>query len=83
MPASLARAATAVELSGAEPPSEIELMPAGRVRVRPRDGRADWHNPDPAAVVRATESMGEALAIDYEHQGELSRENGQPTPAAG
>ena len=58
-------------------------MPAGRVRVRPHDGRADWHNPDPAAVVSATRALGEALKIDYEHQGEYSRQNGQPAPAAG
>lgn len=79
----LLRAALAVVLAGKEPPSEIELMPAGQVRVRPHDGREDWQNPDAAGVVAATEALGLPRPIDFEHQGDRSRENGQPAPAAG
>ena len=59
------------------------LLPAGRLDTRPHDGREPWNNPDAAAVVAATRALGGELPIDYEHQGELSRSNGQPAPAAG
>ena len=78
------RAALAAELpSGAEPPREILLVPAGEVRMRPHDGREPFHNPDPAAVVAASRELRLDLPIDYEHQMDRSKENGQPAPAAG
>ena len=79
-----ARAAATVELpEGASPPREILLLPAGRIPTRPHDGRAPWHNPDADAVVAATRELRLDLPVDYEHQGELTRKNGQPAPAAG
>lgn len=75
--------AAAIRFADGVPPRRIMLMPAGRVRARAHDGRDDWHNRDVAAVVEATKRLGGELPIDYEHQGERSRENGQPAPAAG
>ena len=84
MESNRALATTAVELpAGAEPPREIELIPAGEVRTRPHDRRPSWHNPDPAPVVAATAEMGLDLPVDYEHQGEHAVKNGKPAPAAG
>ena len=77
-------AATAAALpGGAEPPGEILLLPAGEVRTRPHDGRRPWWNPDADAVVAATRDMRLDLPIDYEHQAERAKANGQPAPAAG
>ena len=79
-----ARATTASELpAGADAPREILLLPAGEIPTRPHDGRSAWRNPDPAGVVRATRELALDLPIDYEHQTERSRENGQAAPAAG
>ncbi len=77
-------AATAAELPGGnEPPAEILLLPAGEVRTRPHDGRLPWQNPDADAVVAATRDMRLDLPVDYEHQAERAKVNGQPAPAAG
>ncbi|WP_420585826.1 phage protease [Ruegeria sp.] len=82
------RAVCAMQLpEGAEPPSEILLIPAGEVSFRPHDGRDPVHNSNPAAVVAATMALrgetGVDLVIDFEHQTEFARSNGQPAPAAG
>lgn len=79
----LIRAALAAELPAGKPPSELLLLPAGTIPTRPHDSRAPWHNPDAAAVVAATRELALDLPIDYEHQGERSKDNGQPAPAAG
>ena len=79
----LQRAAAATSLSGGEPPSEIRLLPAGRIETRPHDNRDAFHNSDPDAVVEATRRLKLDLPIDYEHQSHLSKTNGQPAPAAG
>lgn len=77
-------AATAAELpGGAEPPTEILLLPAGEVRTRPHDSRESWQNADPQAVVDATRALRLELPIDYEHQSLMAKDNGQPAPAAG
>ena len=84
MKRSTARAATSTALpTGAEPPREVELIPAGELPTRPHDGRGAWRNPEPAAVVVATRALALDLPIDYEHQGLRSATNGQPAPAAG
>ena len=78
-------AAIALAIAGTDQgaPTEILLMPAGRVDTRPSDGRAPWHNTNPAAVVAATRALGKDLPIDFEHQTERSKTNGQPAPASG
>ena len=58
-------------------------MPAGEVRTRPNDGRASWHNTDPAAVVASSAQLAQDLPIDFEHQTQRSQDNGQPAPASG
>lgn len=58
-------------------------MPAGTVETRPHDDREAWHNPDAEAVAAASRALAADMAIDYEHLGELTRNNGQPAPAAG
>lgn len=63
-------------------PAWIQLMPAGEIRTRPHDGRPSWHLRDPAGVVAASRA-GLPIAIDYEHQTEHARLNGQAAPAAG
>ena len=63
-------------------PEWIALLPAGELHAR--DGRR-WVHDDSAAVLAATrERAGEIdLVIDYEHQTDYARENGQAAPAAG
>ena len=58
-------------------------MPAGKVEARPTDGRAPWLNSEPDAVAAASSALGADIVIDYEHQGEFSKFNGKPAPAAG
>lgn len=77
-----ALAATATELD-AQPPEWVQLMPAGEVRTRAHDGREAWHLRNLNGVVAATRAIGLPLVIDYEHQTEHARANGQPAPAAG
>lgn len=64
-------------------PQWVQLMPAGRFQGR--DGRGPWVLPDPPAAVSASRRYAGAnkIAIDYEHQTQLSAVNGQPAPAAG
>ncbi|MCY4395892.1 MAG: hypothetical protein OXC10_12230 [Rhodospirillaceae bacterium] len=84
MTAKTARAALAHALpDGNDPPREILLLPAGKVETRPHDSREAWHNPDAEAVVAASRALAADLPVDYEHQGELAKSNGQPAPAAG
>lgn len=80
--AQTALAATATELA-AEPPEWVQLMPAGEVRTRAHDGRQPWQLRDLNGVVAATRAVGLPLVVDYEHQTEHARANGQPAPAAG
>ena len=63
-------------------PEWIALLPAGELHAR--DGRR-WSHEDPAAVLAATRERagGIDLVIDYEHQTDYARENGQSAPAAG
>lgn len=75
--------AAASHLPAGSAPGRIMLLPAGRLETRLHDGREPWNNLDAAAVVAATRALGGELPIDYEHQGELSKKNGQPAPAAG
>ena len=80
-----AYATLALALAGADQgaPAEILLMPAGEVRTRPLDARPSWYNTDPAAVVAASRALAMDLPIDFEHQTQRAKKNGQPAPAAG
>ena len=62
-------------------PAWVQLLPLGK--VTPVDGRGPWQVTDPAGVVAASLDAGRELPIDYEHQTQLSEQNGQPAPAAG
>ena len=63
-------------------PEWVMLMPAGQLNAR--DGRR-WRLTDAGAVVDATRANAGSLdlAIDFEHQTEHAKQNGQPAPAAG
>ena len=71
----------AVEIPAAAP-EWVMLMPAGQLDAR--DGRR-WRLTDADGVVDATRrAAGNVeLAIDFEHQTQHSKDNGQPAPAAG
>lgn len=69
-----------VEFDGSAP-AWVQLLPLGK--VTPVDGRGPWRVTDPAGVVAASLDAGRELPIDYEHQTQLSEQNGQPAPAAG
>jgi len=63
----------------------FQLFPAGRFRAtdgRPKDCEG-WIVDDPAALVAQAKAKINDFEIDYEHQGMLSAQNGQPAPAAG
>ena len=77
--------ATAIELTGDEPPREILLLPAGRIVPRTLDGRDPWTNDDPDAIAALSRELGQSvgLPIDYNHQGDLTKETGGEAPAAG
>jgi phage I-like protein len=80
----------AVTLPAGEAPRRIHLIPAGEFSGR--DGRGPYRL-DAQAVLAAFrraamrdgyEADGDIpIPIDYEHQGILAAENGQPAPAAG
>ena len=64
-------------------PEWVILMPAGELHAR--DGRR-WRLTDADAVARATHAAAGSLdlAIDFEHQTQHSKQNGQPArPRAG
>ena len=63
-------------------PEWVMLMPAGQLNAR--DGRR-WRLTDADAVVSATRAAAGSLdlAIDFEHQTQHAKQNGQPAPAAG
>ena len=63
-------------------PEWVMLMPAGQLEAR--DGRR-WRLTDADAVIRATRAAAGSLdlAIDFEHQTQNAKQNGQPAPAAG
>ncbi len=64
------------------PPGEIMLLPAGpEIAAREHDGR-HWELPDPEEVARVS-NASTPIAIDYDHQQQRARVNGQPAPAAG
>ena len=64
-------------------PDRIQLLPSGSFQGR--DGRGPYVLADASAVIAATrEHFGKAdIPLDYNHQTELSTQNGQPAPAAG
>ena len=64
-------------------PDRIMVMPAGEIRTKPHDARAPWRMDDPAAVVAASAELRADLPIDYDHQTDFAKSNGQPAPAAG
>lgn len=70
------------DLVGAVVPDWVQVLPAGRFAGR--DGRGPY-SCDARAVCAATLAhFGEAeIPLDYDHQLELSAENGQPAPASG
>ena len=63
-------------------PAWVMLMPAGQLNAR--DGRR-WRLTDADAVVTATRANAGSLdlPIDFEHQTQHAKQNGQPAPAAG
>lgn len=61
-------------------PEWIELLPPGQ-KIAGRDGRS-WINPDPVAVIAATQALGLDLPIDYEHATEFRAPKGEEAPAA-
>ena len=72
--------ALAAEQSASE--QWVHLLPKGPAVAR--DGRR-WRVDDPSAIVRRTRAYaGRApLVVDYEHQTEQAKKNGQAAPAAG
>lgn len=63
----------------------FQLFPAGRFRAtdgRPKDCEG-WIVDDPAALIAQAKAKINDFEIDYEHQGMLAAQNGQPAPAAG
>ena len=95
----LTRAALLAALPPAQPGGDasvaagrIQLFPAGAFAAR--DGRPgnlkgvsakEWHlTPEDAeALLARWRQRATPVVIDYEHQTHLSRQNGQPAPAAG
>lgn len=69
-----------VLLPAGEPPEWIQLMTPGALAAN--DGRR-WQLGDPIAVVAASVNGGIDLVIDYEHQTDFSKNNGQKAIAAG
>lgn len=67
----------------ADLPTEILLIPAGRIETRPHDRRAGWINDAPAEVIANTLALKADLIIDYEHSSLHLRDKGEPIPAAG
>lgn len=61
----------------------VHLLPSGTFTGR--DGRGPYVLADAERVIRSTQRYagGSQLAIDYDHQAEYARENGNPAPAAG
>lgn len=68
---------------GSAPTSQwVQLLPSGTFYGR--DGRGPY-TVDPAAVVATTRDWywDTAMPLDYEHQIEFAKDNGQPAPASG
>ncbi len=70
----------AFNFEGANVPSSIHLLPAGRIDGR--DGR-HWYNNAPEQIVQAFAENNGPLVIDYEHASDAAMWTGQPAPAAG
>lgn len=86
----LTLASLSVSLTGQSAPVEIRLLPAGNFRAADGSGRpagiaSGWLLDDALAarLVAAASARASDYAIDYEHQTMLTRDNGQPAPAAG
>lgn len=66
---------------------ELRVLPAGDFRAvdgRPGNGRSWRLTPERGAqIVARAQLMTVDFNIDYDHQAMLSKENGQPAPAAG
>lgn len=83
----LAIAALGVELSAAEAPKDVRLIPAGEFRAW--DGRptecAAWQctDEDGARLVADAEARTSAVVIDYEHATLHAKKTGSKAPAAG
>ena len=77
-------ACCAIDLAPGAPAGDgwIKLMPVGNIVAR--DGRK-WRLADAAAVVARSldYALGGDLPIDYDHQIDHAKANGQPAPAAG
>ena len=58
----------------------VQLFPLGNVTAR--DGRK-WKVTDPHAIVAKSLQASVDMVVDYEHQTDYSKDNGQPAPAAG
>jgi phage I-like protein len=71
----------ALNMEQGEAPSRIQVLPAGNV-VQGRDGRA-WTNPDPAAVVAASNADLPRHVIDENHATDLKAPRGEDAPAYG
>lgn len=70
----------AIALPAGPAPEWAHLLPAGEFSGR--DGRGPYKT-NPQSILDAYTSWGMPLAIDYEHQGINTVDNGQPAPAAG
>jgi phage I-like protein len=73
-------AAHAFELTGATPPEWVHLLPAGTFFGRDKRGPYTLNVPEVLASFAANAAP---IPIDYEHQSEFAKENGQPAPAMG
>ena len=70
------------EVEGDIPPTRIMLLPVGKATCR--DGRVFYNVHAEEVVMRSRDYAGNGdLVIDFEHQTDHSKANGQPSPAAG
>lgn len=74
------RSSHATELPQGEAPAWVHLLPAGEFSGR--DGRGPYQT-NAKSILAEFAAWGMPLAIDYEHQGINSADNGKPAPAAG
>ncbi len=74
------RSSHATELPQGEAPAWVHLLPAGEFSGR--DGRGPYQT-NAKSILAEFAAWGMPLALDYEHQGINSADNGKPAPAAG
>lgn len=79
----IASCASEIGTDGRVPPDEILLIPAGRVKTRPHDGRPAWNNNQPDQVVAKTAAMNAPIKIDYNHASEGGAASADAGIAAG